>query len=121
MGTGGAVDPEAFFRRQDAAPAAELPDAAPLHAQQCAASVGGTSNLDRWRKVEADGKAKLAATLAAGRLKQVIALKLASVWAQLQPPPVEEAEAADITVMARLDPADAANLVARNLDLAHAL
>ena len=66
------------------------------------------------REVEADRERhRLGAPAAAGRDQPVLAGELAAVGGEVEPALVDQAEAADIAVVARLDPADPGGLVAR--------
>ena len=84
-------------------------------AEQRALAVGGGRRLDRRGEVEADRERRRPRPrrLRPRGIEPVLAAQLAAVGGEHQPALVDQAEAAGIAVVARLDPQDAGGLVAR--------
>src|SRR4249919_3519467 len=100
-----AVDPEAFLDRQVPAATAEIPRRRPARAQDCAHSVSSDSRLDSGREMEAHRIRRRLADFPAPLWHELIGpAQLFAVIAQHQAALVNQAEGANIAVVARLEP-----------------
>src|SRR5207244_2147951 len=113
-----AVDPQAFLRRQHRAAAAEVPRWGAARAQDRAHAVSGHICLDSRSKVETHrvrrGFADLLASLG---LQLVGATQFLAVIAEHEAALVDQAEGADVAVVACLEPARVIVLAAVDGDI----